>query len=411
MKTNQIYKKRNNCRLCLSKDIKKVFEIGKTPISEKYVKSKQNKIPKIKLDLYMCKTCHHVQVVHVINPKYLWSEYTFETGRDKNLIKHFQQYANKVCKFKFLEKKDLIVDIGSNDGTLLKSFDKNGYKNVLGIDPAKDIAKKANNLGIRTLNSFFDEKVSSLIKKKYGKAKIVTANNVFAHNDDLLSFLKSIKNILSEDGIFIFEASYLLDIIKKQLIGTIFHEHLSYHSIISLKKFFENNGLNFFDVERNKQQGGSIIGYVTKNKKIKVSKKIFKLIKLEKKNYLDSNKCFLSFEKKLKQTKKNINNLFKKEKSLSCFGSSRSGTTIMTYFGMGEKIQYIFDDNKSKHYKFSPVNQIKVYPSEEIYKKKVNFLFIMAWIHEKKIILNHKDFLNNSGKFVSLYPKFKIIKK
>ena len=233
---------RTSCRLCLSKEIQLAVKMGKSPISEKYVQKDnlEKIIPKVSLDLYFCKNCSHVQLIDVVNPDFLWADFTFKTSRDKKLIKHFENYVERVIDIQKIESEDLIVDVGSNDGTLLQCFKEKGFKNILGIDPASQIVDQANLSGIRTLKGYFDLELAKKINNTDGKAKIITANNVFAHMDDLRGMLEAIKLMMNEESIFVFEVSYLLDVVKKMLIGTIFHEHLSYHSLISLKKFLNS---------------------------------------------------------------------------------------------------------------------------------------------------------------------------
>ena len=250
MINKKISHERTNCRLCLSEDIELVIEMGKSPISEKYVVQKElsTVIPKVSINLYYCKNCKHIQMLDVVNPDYLWSNFTFKTSRDEKLINHFDKYAKEVLEFEQMDKESLILDIGSNDGTMLNSFKKLGFENILGIDPAEEIVKEANARGVKTIQGYFNKQTAKDILTKYGKPKVIIANNVFAHVDDLREMLQSIKSIMDEKTIYVFEVSYLLDVIKKMLIGTIFHEHLCYHSIISLSSFFESFGLKLTKV-------------------------------------------------------------------------------------------------------------------------------------------------------------------
>ena len=165
----------------------------------------------------------------------MWADFTFKTSRDEKLINHFDDVVSRILKIKNINKDDLILDVGSNDGTLLKCFSKKGFSNILGIDPASKIVNQANKNGIPTIDSYMNAGSAKKILSKYGSAKVVTANNVFAHADDLRGMLKSIKFMMEKDSIFVFEVSYLLDVIEKMLIGTIFHEHLSYHSVKTLQ--------------------------------------------------------------------------------------------------------------------------------------------------------------------------------
>ena len=222
-----VHTKRDNCRLCEENILEQVVPLEPTTVAEKYLSKDQLKDEELvcPLDLYMCESCGHVQLLDIIDPKFLYNDYTYSSGNSPGLVKHFSEYANNVIKKYNPEKNSLVVDVGSNDGTLLNFFKQNSLK-VLGVDPAKEIAEKATSQGIETLPEFMNLKVAREIKAKYGLAKIVTANNAFAHSDNLIEILESIKLIMKPDGIFVFEVSYLLDVIQKVLLGTIFHEHL-----------------------------------------------------------------------------------------------------------------------------------------------------------------------------------------
>ena len=415
---NYISYARNNCRLCLSKEIEIAVNMGKSPISEKYVKKDnlENIIPKVSLNLYFCKKCSHVQLLDVVNPDFLWADFTFKTSRDIKLIKHFQDYVDRVFKVKKIDKKDFIIDIGSNDGTLLQCFKDKGYQNILGVDPASEIVDQANQSGIKTIKGYFNLELSKNISSENGKAKIITANNVFAHTDDLRGMLEAIKLLMDNESIFVFEVSYLLDVVKKMLIGTIFHEHLSYHSLISLTQFLNSFGLDLIKVERGPEQGGSIICFAKiKQSSNIIDKSVDELIALEKTEKLNKIETIIEMNSKLENLKIELNTVIKKikdeKKIISGFGAARSGTTFLSFFDIGKEIDHLYDDNNEKHFKFSPGDQIEVLPTKLISQNKPDYLIILAWIHADKIISNNQSYLENGGAFLRFFPKIEIIKK
>ena len=313
------------------------------------------------------------------------------------------------------KKKSLVVDIGSNDGTLLSFFKKHGL-NVLGVDPAKEIAKKASSNGIKTLPKFMNLTLSKDIRKKFGLADIVTANNAFAHGDDLIGLLKSIKNIMKPNGIFVFEVSYLLDVIEKILLGTIFHEHHSYHSLKPLIKFMSSNNMEIIDVERVSIQGGSLIGTAQIiGGPHKISPSVKKLISLENKKKIDKLKTLKKFSKKLYslkvKIKKKFINLKKDGKTIAGYGAARSGTTLITQMGLGKLIDFIVDDSTQKQGRYTPGDHIIVKPTNAIYKKKPDYVLILAWIHAKNIIKNNQEYLSKGGQFITCFPEIKYVKK
>ena len=412
----KLFKINSLCRLCKSKKLKKIVSIGESPVSEKYSNNKNDKIGEklVPLDLYFCNDCFHVQLIHVVNPDYLWNNFTFKTSRNKKIDNHYENYIKNLFNFSNKTEKNFVLDIGSNDGTLLKLFKTKNIKRILGIDPAKNIAEEANKNGVKTLVGYMNKENSEKIKTEYGKADIITANNVYAHINDMQQLTAAIKNVLKPNGLFVFEVSYLLDVINKKLLGTIFHENLSYHSIKPLINFFKKMSLQIVNVNRNNLQGGSIVCYVQHMKgPYAVSKSLKEILNLENVSKLNDPETFLRFSNELNNLKTKINleldKLIKNKKKISGFGSARSATTLIKYLDISSKINFIVDDNKEKHYKFTPVDRIEVLPTEMIYKNRQDYLIIFAWEHTKKIISNHQKFLELGGKFISLFPSFQII--
>ncbi|MCU7834986.1 MAG: methyltransferase domain-containing protein [gamma proteobacterium symbiont of Taylorina sp.] len=412
----QAFYTRDNCRLCGSTNLEVVIPLGLSPVSEKYTTTSNTSKQEIKvpLDLYFCHDCSHVQLIHIVEADFLWSDFTFKTANNPQLVKHFEDYANRVLAIIDIKENDLIVDVGSNDGTLLKCFQQLGKMNVLGVDPAQEIAAEAIANSITTKIDFMNHHTAEDIVLNYGKAKIVTANNVYAHADDLSEMTQAIKEILDQNGIFVFEVSYLLDVVDKMLIGTIFHEHLSYHSVSSLQMFLEKQGLHLFHVERGSEQGGSFIGYAQyKDGKQAERSSVKELLELEKKYGLNKVETLHYMFHRLEAVKadvlKLVTQIKQSAKSIAGFGAARAGTTLLSYFQIGQYMDYLIDDNVSKQGKFSPGDKLEVLPSSNIYEKKPDYLLILAWIHADNIIKQHQLFIDQGGRFVRLFPEIEVV--
>ena len=414
---NKLYKRRDTCRLCNSKNVELVVPLGKSPVSEKYL-TKENLSDeqiRVPLDLYFCLECSHVQLLDIVEPDFLWSDFTFQTANNPALVEHFHDLSERILSFNPINKNDLIIDVGSNDGTLLRCFKQRGYRNVLGVDPADAIAEEATQKGIPTINAYMNGATADKILKDHGKASLVTANNVYAHVDDLAGMANAIKTVMVEDGVLIFEVSYLLDVVEKMLIGTIFHEHLSYHSVKAMRRFLKSQGLELIHVERGPEQGGSIVGYAQFSGGPKdVKESVAKLIELEEEHKLDKPETIRGMYERLESVKAEvrrlISDLSKNGKSIAGFGAARAGTTLLSYFEIGHQIDFLVDDNKSKHYKFSPGDKIEVLPTSEIYHKRPDYLLILAWLHADKIIQNHRRFIDEGGAFLRLFPGVNIVR-
>lgn len=416
---NNLYKKNNYCRLCKSIKIKKIVSIGESPVSEKYSSKKTlpNKNDQVPLDLYLCHECYHVQLIDIVNPDYLWSDFTFKTSRNKKIDNHYENYIENLYKRAVKTNIKFVLDIGSNDGTLLNLFKtKQKVQNILGIDPASNVVKEANKNGIPTIEGYMNIKNAENILLNNGKANVITANNVYAHVDDMDEITNAIKRVLDKDGIFVFEVSYLLDVLNKKLLGTIFHEHLSYYSLGPLVGFFKRHNLEIFHADRNDLQGGSIVCYVQHlGGQYQITNELNSLLRMERESKLYEVSTYEKFSNELIEMKKKINEMIDKiiteGKKIIGFGSARSATTLIKYFGIADKLEFIVDDNKEKHGLYTPGYPIKVLPTDNLKQLKKDYVIIFAWEHSKKIINNHKNFLENGGKFINIFPKIQIIDK
>ena len=270
------------CRLCNSKNLKKVFDLGRTPLANSYLKIEiSKKLRKYPLKLNYCNNCGHLQLTHSIKPSKMFSNYLYKTNTSKKNFLHFKSYANEIKKM-FKNRNTKILDIASNDGTFLNFFEKKKFFR-LGIDPAKNLKKLSLKKGITQIDDFFTMKKSENIKKKYGKFDIITANHVCAHVEDLNDFFNGVQNLLKDEGLFVFEISYRASVLKKNTFDTIYHEHLDYHALYPISKFVKKFKLNVVNFKTPDAQGGSLRVYVSKNKNSKNQKSIKKQILKEKK--------------------------------------------------------------------------------------------------------------------------------
>ena len=406
---------RDTCRLCDSTDIELVVKLEPIPPQEMYfdnAKQARN-VERFPVDVYMCKSCGHVQQLDILNAEALWDDYTYHSADAKGMVEHFQEVAAGIVNTYNPPVNSLVIDVGSNDGSLLKPFKEKGFR-VLGIDPAKEIAEKATASGIFTIPELFTEKLAQEIKDKNGLASVITAFNSYAHADQLEDLTLGIKKLLKDDGIFVFEVQYLLDVLQKMLIGTIFHEHMSHHSLTPLKLFLERIGFTIISVSRSHIQHGSLIGIAQKTDYAKKSdKSVEDLLALEKKENLCQISSMEAFNDRLKMIKKEVEILIsewkKNEFSIAGYGAARSGQTLISQLGFEGVIEYILDDNPDKVYKYPAGDGIQVLPTIELYKRNPDFVIILAWVHSERIIAEHQNFLQNGGHFVVISPDIKVI--
>lgn len=413
--SNTLVTKRNCCRLCDSKDLMLILPMKPSPIADAFVPydQKDKAQPLIPLDLYQCQQCGHAQNIDIVNPEVLFRDYIFTTSSSAGLVKHFQHYAAEVAnKFGFA-KGSLVVEIGSNDGTLLRFFKDLGMR-VLGIDPAREIARNATQSGVRTLPEFFSSELAKQIRNEQGTAKLIVANNVYAHCDELADITEGIATLLDNDGVFIFEVSYLLDIIDNFVFDTIYHEHLSYHSIAPLVQFFQRHGLELFDVEKVSTKGGSMRCFVQRlNGPRQISPIVDRMMTEEMQRGLHHPKIFRQYEMQIKQRKEALNgyltNALDQGKKIVGYGASTTVTTLMYQFELEHKLSYLIDDNVKKHRMLSPGCHLEVKPGSVLYETPPDVVIILAWQYAKPILQKHARFVEENGIFVVPLPELSII--
>lgn len=406
---------RESCRLCGSKNLEIVVKLDPIPLAEKYTEQGQPVETEefYPVDLWMCKECGHVQIVDVIDSGKLWDDYTYHSGQTKGIVDHFKKVATNLVTQHAPVKGSLVIDVGSNDGSLLRPFQEMGYR-VLGIDPASEIARKATESGIPTIPALLTMELAEKILQEHGLASVITAFNVFAHADDMNGMAACIRKMLADDGVFQFEAQYLGDILDKMLLGTIFHEHMSHHSLKPMVRFLERHGLEVIDVERVNIQMGSIIGTaqpIGGHRAIKDSVK--EMLALEDARQLDQPETVRQFRVRLDRLKSEVDVLLKDwakvGKVVAGFGAARSGPTLIVQFGLKDAIQYMFDDHPQKVGKFSPGHGIPVLPTKALLERMPDYVVILAWIHAKKIVASNLDYLAKGGHFVVCCPEVLVI--
>ncbi len=407
---------RKNCVLCGSKSLKEVLNFKKTPLANSYVSNKNSREIFFPLVCIHCDNCKHLQLKHLVNPKLLFENYLYVSGTSPVLIDHFKNYFLKILRKKKLNlKKDKILDIACNDGTFLNFFVKKGFSNVVGIEPAKNLRELNTKKKIDIITNFFSFKNSFKIKKKYKSFKIITANNVMAHVPDIRDFSLGVKNILSKDGLFIFEVSYLKNVIEKLTFDTIYHEHMSYHALAPLEIFFESIDMKLIDFDLVKAQGGSIRVYVGHKNLNANKKKIRRQINIEKKMGLLDRNIYKLYFRRITEQRNKIKKLIDKkilnnQKVLIGYGAPAKVTTFAYAFNLSKKhIKFIVDDNDLKQGKFTPGKNIKIIKFDDLKDLDFNYIIILAWNFADPIIQKLKKLIKKKKfKIIVPFPKLKI---
>jgi len=356
------------------------------------------------LELNYCENCHNCQLSVSVDPKKMFTKYLYTSSTSKIFRDHFVKAANKYIKeFKLKPKKSYIIDVGSNDGVALKPFRDQNFKNILGIEPAKNLSKLANKNKIKTFNGFLNKKNLKKIKKN---ADLILASNVFAHSDDLKEMACCMIDLLSKKGQIILEVQYLLNTLKDLTFDNIYHEHYNYWSLTSLVNFFKQLNIKIYRAEKIDTHGGSIRVYLKKDNKVKIEKNVLSLLKEEEEFGIKKFETYKEFGEKIENIRKNvirnINNLVKKNKKIIGYGAPAKATTALNFFGISKEINFIVEDNKLKHNKFIPGAKIPIYSKNKIINKNSTIL-VLAWNFYEDIKKNNKKLSDNFINIKSLH--------
>jgi len=408
-------RRRADCRLCGGRALTQVLSLAPTPPANAFVPKDALAKPQARfpLDVFFCESCGHVQLLDVVDPKVLFENYVYVSGTSPVFVRHFENYAGAVVARAGLKPGGLALDIGSNDGTLLGFFQKAGMK-VLGIDPARAIAADATKRGIETWADFFGAPLAQRIRAERGPAAIVTANNVFAHIDDLGGVTDGVRALLAPDGVFVFEVSYLVDVYEHTLFDTIYHEHLAYHSVGPLVRFFAAHGMEMFAAERVPSHGGSLRGYAQlRGGPHKADGSVEKLIALEKSLGLDRAEALKGFGRKIDGVRDSLRALLldlkAKGKRIAGFGAPAKATTLMYHFGLGpDVVEFIVDDSPLKQGLYSPGLHVPVLPATAIAEQKPDYLLILAWNFARPIMEKNARFAAQGGRFIIPLPTVEV---
>jgi SAM-dependent methyltransferase len=403
--------RREQCRICEGGRLSRFLDLGLSPLANRFLRKEQldEVEPRFPLDVFICRDCSLVQLVEVVDPEVLFRDYVYVSGTSETMRAHFAAFADSVTARFALRPGDLVLEVASNDGTFLRNFEGRGLR-LLGVEPAANIAKIARESGIETINEFFDEHLGAEVRRGHGAAACVLATNVFAHVDDVNGFVRGVLNVLSPEGVFIFENSYVRDMIDHLEFDSIYHEHLSYFAVTALSTLFDRHGMEIFDVEHQPVHGGTLRVFV---KRAEASHRVTpapaRFRRDEKMAGLCELSAYESFAAKVYRLRTSLLDLLHRlraeGKSVVAYGSSAKGNTLLNFMNIGpELVAYIVDRNSLKQGTFTPGMHLPVLPVQRLVEDRPDYALLLAWNFADEVLQQQRSYVEAGGRFIVPAP-------
>ena len=403
------------CRLCMHGDLRSILKLPDTPLANDFSVSKthQEKFP---LEVVLCRACGHSQLRHVVDPRLMFSDYRYVSGTSPSFVKHFEEYAQAMStKLGSVNRKPFVVELGSNDGTLLKSVQRLGFR-VLGVEPAQNLATTC---GVPTVCDFFGEGTAGQIRDNYGLADVIVANNVLAHIDDLDAVMRGVKRLLAPDGFLVLEVQYLGALLETGAFDLCYHEHLDYHAVAPLVGFLRRHELQLFDVDKVPTHGGSIRCWVQHigGPYQPQPKNLSELIEAEELHGILDGTGWLGVAAMVQQTKTELRTIIDTYKAgranIVAYGAPAKLTTFMYGLGLtADDIDYVVDDAKEKQGRYTPGLHIPVLPPSTLIDAERGFphlCLISAWNFSIQILEKLKPLMDGGMHALVPFPTLKVL--
>lgn len=412
---------RKLCRFCESKNLVKVLDFGVVPLAGAFLKESEFANEKFyPLELNFCKDCCLVQVSNVVPAEVLFKNYFYFSSAIKTLVEHLADFARETND-RFLKGRvnPSVFEIGCNDGVMLKPFAKLGVKAV-GIDPATNVVNSIDSKEIIVINDYFSEPVAKRLRSEQGQFDAITSSYSFAHIDDMISVIKGVKILLKDDGVFIFEVYYLGTLIEEMQYDMIYHEHMSYYSLLALDNFLGAHGMEIFDTTFTPGVRSGAARFYARNigkRNELVSDAVKKMRRDEVSRGYDKEQTFISYADKVKKTRvellKVLDGLKKQGKVIIGYGASGRGTMIMNFCGIdGKYLNYVVDDASAKHDFYTPGTHVPIKPWEVVRGGVFpEYALLFAWSFINEVKKRRSDYLEAGGKFIVPLPEVRIAGK
>jgi SAM-dependent methyltransferase len=403
-----------HCRFCNTLLKNTFVDLGSTPLANSYLPTADAPDQSYPLHVYVCSKCYLVQLHHTVSPENIFGHYAYFSSYSSSWLEHATRFCDKMKKRLSLNSSSKVVEIASNDGYLLKNFVAANIP-CLGVEPAKNVAEVAIANGVPTEVVFFGKASAQALKDKGHAADLIAANNVLAHVPDLNDFVGGFKVLLKPDGVISVECPHLLKLIQQNQFDTIYHEHYSYYSLLTLEKIFAAHGLEIFDVEELPTHGGSLRIFASHAGKPRwPSSPAFAKVKQDEKHaMLDSLAGYEGFSKQVKTVCDGLLTFLKQEKTkgkkIAAYGAAAKGNTLLNVCGINtDLISFVVDKNTAKQNHFLPGSKIPIFGPEKVFAEKPDYLVILPWNIAEEVREQMKDIRSWGGKFVTAIPQLRV---
>lgn len=399
------------CKICKSK-IHQIIDFGPMPIANGFVADISKDKYRFDLSLNFCPNCYMVQIGEVVKPTLMFNDqYHFLSSTSQAMEKHFKNVADEIIKKVKGKNNPFVIEIGSNDGIMLKHIAAKRIRQ-LGIEPSGNVAAMSKKYGVVAIEEFFNQTTAKKIVKNHGKANMIFGANVICHIEDINAVFEGISLVLKDDGVFFFEEPYIYDIVKKASFDQVYDEHIYFYSGLSVRELAKRHNLQLVDMQHQDVHGGSMRYYIVKGKKNKETNRMRAYIAKEKALGLHMLKGYMNFKQKVNKICDDLRNLLlklSKKGKVAAYGATSKSTTLLNYARIGaNSIAYISDTTPTKINKFTPGTHIPVKPYEYFKKNSPKYSVLLAWNHKKEIFEKEKDYRKKGGKFITFFPKVKI---
>lgn len=401
------------CRVCHNPDLITFLKLGPTPAPNGFLSESQLNASEVyyPLDICFCQKCGMVQLAHVVNPEVMFKDYDYIPSTSRTMTDHFTALAQYATQKATLGANDLVMDIGSNDGTLLKNFLKDGIF-VLGVDPAENLAKVANDAGIETVNALFTANLAKTLATKR-KAKVILGTNVFAHVPNVHDFLEGAKTLLTDDGLLIVEFPYLMDMVEKVEFDTIYQEHFSYFGLHPILNLVQQHGMGLVDATRTPVHGGSIRITISKTP-CTTPATVQAMIENEIAAGLMKPETYFKFAQRVGKIRHDLVNLLWELKAsgkrIVGYGAPAKGNVLLNYYRIGsETLDYVVDSIPRKQGKFTPGTHLQIFPEAKLMEDKPDYALLLSWNFADEILSKQTAFRKQGGKFILPIPDVRVV--